>query len=157
MKKFLLFLSLSAILFSSSGCLKNDRMCTPKPVESEQAQIVSYANANGINATRHSSGLYYEIVNSGSGQTPDANSRIFIKYIGKLTNGSIFDQKDDHTQTGWVLSSLIPGWQIGVPLIQKGGKIKLIIPSALAYGCQSIRTIPADAILYFEIELVDVQ
>ena len=60
------------------------------------------------------------------------------------------------TQTGWTLGSLIPGWQIGLPLIQKGGEIKLIVPSSLAYGCGS-GPLPPNSVLYFDIHLVDVQ
>ena len=157
MKKFVLFLFLGSILLNYTGCVKSPDVCTPKTVESEEAQILAYANANSIITTRHSSGLYYQIISAGSGTTPNPNSRIFIRYVGKLMNGVIFDQKDDHTQTGWTLGTLIAGWQFGVPLIQKGGKIRLIIPSALAYGCQANGPIPANSILYFEIELIDVQ
>jgi len=52
---------------------------------------------------------------------------------------------------------VISGWQIGIPLIQKGGFIKLIIPSALGYGCRGTGPIPGDAIIYFDIQLLDVQ
>jgi len=51
---------------------------------------------------------------------------------------------------------LIAGWQIGLPLIHKGGEIKLIVPSSLAYGCGN-GPLPANSILYFDIHLVDVQ
>jgi hypothetical protein len=67
-----------------------------------------------------------------------------------------FDQQADSSKTGWILGSLIPGWQIGLPLIHKGGEIKLIVPSSLAYGCGN-GPLPANSILYFDIHLVDVQ
>jgi FKBP-type peptidyl-prolyl cis-trans isomerase FkpA len=73
-----------------------------------------------------------------------------------LLDGRVFDQQADATKTGWVLGSLIAGWQIGLPLIQKGGEIKLIIPSSLGYGCDN-GALPPNSILYFDIHLVDVQ
>jgi len=72
-----------------------------------------------------------------------------------LLDGTTFDQQTDASKTGWPLGSLIAGWQIGLPLIQKGGKIKLIVPSSLAYGCGG--NLPANSILYFDVHLVDVQ
>jgi FKBP-type peptidyl-prolyl cis-trans isomerase len=159
MKKIVAALSLSFTLIFTGGCLKSSdsNTCTPKTVQSEQAQIVAYAAANGITATAHSTGLYYQVTNTGSGATPTLSSKVFVTYTGKLTNGTVFDSQTNATLTGWTLGSLIAGWQIGIPLIQKGGSIKLIVPSSMAYGCQGVGTIPANSILYFEITLVDVQ
>lgn len=149
-----LFWILAVLGFTATGCLKDDS-CNPKSVDSEQAAILAYASANSINPTRHSSGLYYEVVNPGSGTTPTLASTVSVRYTGKLTNGTVFD-----TQTGtpvtFPLNGVIPGWQIGIPLIAKGGVIRLIIPSALAYGCTGVGSIPPNSILYFDVTLVDV-
>lgn len=158
MKAFYLVFLGGVILFSQAGCLKSSssQACTPATVSSEEPAIIAYASANGINTTRHSSGLYYEIISPGSGAAPSANSRVFVTYIGKLLDGSVFDQQTNADQTGWVLGSLIAGWQIGLPLIQEGGEIKLIVPSSLAYGCGN-GPLPPNSILYFDVRLVDVQ
>jgi FKBP-type peptidyl-prolyl cis-trans isomerase FkpA len=144
---------LVAILVLSS-CLK-DNSCTSKSVDSEKAAILAYASANSIVATAHPSGFYYEIINAGSGPTPNVNSTVSARYTGKLLNGTVFDSQTVNP-ISFVLGNTIAGWQLGLPLIQKGGTIKLIIPSSLAYGCTGRGTIPADAILYFEVNLVDV-
>jgi len=158
MKIFFLALLTVAILLSQSGCQKKSSAssCTPASVASEEPTILAYAANNGIFATRHSSGLYYEIISQGNGATPSVNSKVFVTYTGKLLDGRVFDQQADSSKTGWVLGSLIAGWQIGLPLIQKGGEIKLIIPSSLAYGCDDSR-LPANSILYFDVHLADVQ
>ncbi|MBL7723577.1 MAG: FKBP-type peptidyl-prolyl cis-trans isomerase [Chitinophagaceae bacterium] len=155
MKKFILFLSVSGFLMFSSGCLK-DNSCNAKSVESEQAAIVNYALANGITATAHSSGLYYEVVTAGTGPAPNLNSTVSVRYVGKLLNGTVFDTQAG-TPVTFPVNQVIPGWQLGLPLVQEGGTIKLIVPSSLAYGCTGYGSIPGDAILYFEIDLVDVQ
>jgi len=158
MKTFFLVFLGGVILFSQTGCLKSSssQSCTPATVASEEPAIIAYASANGINTTRHSSGLYYEIISPGSGATPSVNSKVFVTYVGKLLDGSVFDQQANADHTGWVLGTLIAGWQIGLPLIHKGGEIKLIVPSSLAYGCGAA-ALPANSILYFDIHLVDVQ
>jgi FKBP-type peptidyl-prolyl cis-trans isomerase FkpA len=158
MKTFFLVFLAAVILVSQDSCLKSSSSssCTPASVASEEPTILAYAANNGILGNHHSSGLYYEIISTGSGPTPTLNSTIFVTYTGKLLDGSIFDQQADSSKTGWVLGSLIPGWQIGLPLIQKGGEIKLIIPSSLGYGCDDSR-LPANSILYFDIHLLDVK
>ena len=157
MKKTISILFLSLLLTGAGSCIK-DTGCQDKTVQSEQAAILAYATANGITATAHSSGLYYEITNPGSGATANLNSTVRVNYVGKyVSNGTIFDQTTVATgPVSFVLGSVIPGWQLGIPLIQKGGSIKLIIPSSFAYGCAGRGSIPSNAILYFEIELLDV-
>lgn len=149
-----LFGLLTLLAFTAAGCLKDDS-CNPKSVESEQSAILAYASANGITATRHSSGLYYEVINPGSGTPPTLLSTVSVRYTGKLTNGTVFDSQTG-TPVTFPLNGVIPGWQIGIPLISKGGVIRLIIPSALAYGCTGIGSIPPNSILYFDVTLVDV-
>jgi FKBP-type peptidyl-prolyl cis-trans isomerase FkpA len=153
-----LLLVTGVLVMLLSGCVKKEQGCTPVSPSAEEPQITAYASANGITAVKHSSGIYYQIIDSGTGATPTLTSKVYINYVGKLLNGTTFDQSDNPANTGWTLGSLIEGWQIGLPLIKKGGKIKLIIPSSLAYGCNGAgNTIPPNAVLYFYIELVDVQ
>jgi FKBP-type peptidyl-prolyl cis-trans isomerase len=150
----------SAFVFIFSGCLKgsNPAPCTNKTPQSEAAAIQAYATAKGYNMSAHSSGLYYQIVDPGAGAVPLPSSKVFVTYIGRLiSSDAVFDQQNNSTLTGWVLETLIPGWQFGLPLIAEGGTIRLIVPSALAYGCNGRAVIPGDAVLFFEIELVDVQ
>lgn len=147
--------SLIAMALLSAGCLK-DTTCNGKSIESQDAEMQSFASNNGITATKHPTGMYYQIMNPGSGPTPSATSTLFVKYTGKLTNGTIFDQQTSNP-VSLRLEQVIPGWKIGLPLIQKGGSIKLIVPSAMGYGCSSVGPIPPNSVLYFEIELVDVQ
>ena len=156
MKKFNLFLVFPLIVVICAGCNK-DKSCKPNPVAKEVDQIQAYASANGITATAHSSGLYYEIINMGSGPKANASSKISITYTGKYMNGKVFDEQLTPNVKLWDLNGLIQGWVIGVPLIGEGGHIKLIVPSSLAYGCAQYYDIPGNSVLFFDIHLVDVQ
>ena len=154
MKRTILILLVSSLLFSGIGCIKNDE-CQDKTVESEQATILAYASANSIIGTAHSSGIYYQVISPGSGPTPSLTSQVSVRYTGKLLDGTVFDSQTG-TPVSFQLGGTIPGWQIGLQLIQKGGVIKLIIPSSLAYRCSGYAGIPGNAILFFEVQLVDV-
>lgn len=156
MKKPILFLLLPIIISVYTGCSKDD--CEPQPPAKEISQIQAYATANGINAIAHSSGLYYEIIDMGPGPKASASSKIAITYTGKLMDGQVFDQQPiANTDKPWSLNGLIQGWIIGIPLINEGGHIKLIVPSSLAYGCEQYYDIPGNSVLFFDIHLVDVQ
>lgn len=140
---------------SFSGCAKEEKGCTPVDPQVEETQIINYAIANGMTVVKHPSGMFYQIIDAGTGLSPTTNATIKAIYTGKLLNGTIFDYETMEA----TLSGLIEGWQIGMPLIKKGGKIKLIIPSALAYGCNgnSNKKIGANQVLFYDITLVDVK
>jgi FKBP-type peptidyl-prolyl cis-trans isomerase FkpA len=156
---FLLFITL--YLFScskkSSGCsFQNDDIIAPS---SEQAMVKAYLDSMGItSAVLNSSGFYYLIVNVGSTTKPGLCSSVTVTYTGQLTNGTIFDQETDVIYT---LGSLIDGWKKGLPLIDNGGEIKLYVPPSLGYGSNAVNTgsvlIPANSILIFDIQLLNVQ
>ena len=155
MRTLALFFVLLPLMFLELRCAKNN--CTPNAPSSEAPMMQAFATANGITATVHPSGLYYEIIDPGSGATATTNSYIYITYVGKFLDGNTFDQQSNSASTGWKLGNLIEGWKVGIPLIQKGGRIKLIVPSSMAYGCAGYRVIPGNSPLYFDISLVDVQ
>ncbi|HEY0897924.1 MAG TPA: FKBP-type peptidyl-prolyl cis-trans isomerase, partial [Sphingobacteriaceae bacterium] len=105
---------------------------------------------------RHETGLYYQIIAPGSGELVyNANTRITVKYTGRFLNGEIFDQ--GNLSSIALGDRLISGWQIGVPLIQKGGKIRILIPSVYGYGPSAAGPIPPNSVLDFDIELIDAQ
>lgn len=142
---------------SLSSCMKSDDFDPARQAELDEALIVKFIADNKITAIKHSSGVYYQIISSGSGsKTYSATTQVTAKYTGRLLNGSIFDQTTSQPLS-FPLGNVIVGWQIGVPLIQKGGKIRLIIPSQYGYGNNPAGKIPANSVLDFDIELVDVQ
>lgn len=119
---------------------------------------MAYAASNGLTDVQsHSSGLYYQIVNPGSGASATADSYIKITYVGKFLDGEIFDQQSSANTTAWPLAGLIEGWRIGIPLIKEGGHIRLLVPSALAYGCEGRGVISGNTPLFFDVQLVDVE
>lgn len=145
----------SAALLVLGSCSK-DTFDPEKQAATDDSLIVDFIAKNNIPATKHSSGLYYQVITVGSGKTATAASTVSVNYEGKLLNGSQFDKSTNAIT--FPLTNVIPGWTIGVPLVTAGGSIRLIIPSALAYGNQSPGAgIPKNAVLDFTIELINVQ
>jgi len=95
----------------------------------------------------------------GTGAEAKSGDKVKVHYTGKLTNGTQFDSsvgKDPFTFT-IDKGEVIKGWDQGVAGMKVGGKRKLTIPYALAYGEQGKPpTIPPKATLLFDIELLGV-
>lgn len=156
MKKIILLLTALIPLLLIQGCLKNKNECLAKTVQSEEAAMQAYAATIGMAYIRHPAGLYYQITNQGSGTAVTSNSRVSVIYTGKLLDGTVFDQATTAT-VPYPVSGFITGWQYGLPFLNKSGTIRLLIPSSLAYGCKVVGTIPANSVLYFDVQVVDVQ
>ena len=119
--------------------------------------IDEYLNANQIVAEKHDSGLRYVVTENGGGEKPNLGDSLFVSYTGKfLENGEIFDSSETFT---FVLGrGVIQGWSTGFGLLSKGDKATLYIPSTMAYGERGYpRAIPPNAILVFDVELVDLK
>jgi FKBP-type peptidyl-prolyl cis-trans isomerase FkpA len=152
MMKQLALIALASILFFS--CKKEEQLMT----------IDEYITKKGLTSSvqKDNRGFYYKIDQAGSGTAPTISSKVTLFYKGYLTNGTVFDQtgSTSNFESGnpvtFPLNQLIPGWQIGVPLIKPGGKITLYLPPSLGYGAYGAGSIPGNAALIFEISLVAV-
>lgn len=123
-------------------------------------KLIEAAIINGKTDVKENvEGVYYSILKEGTGKAIIVTDTVVAYYKGYLfSDGLVFDQTKDKPAT-FPLNRLIKGWQVGLTSSCKvGGKIKLVIPSDLAY---SVRTraakIPPNSILVFEIEVVDVK
>ena len=142
------------MLLVLSAC-NNDDEPSVNQAEVDKEIIEQYIADNNLNATEHPSGLFYVIEETGSGGSPNLNDNVTVEYKGYLTNGSVFDQTNANQPRSFPLRNLIPGWQIGIPLLEKGGEGLFLIPSELGYGDRQVSDIPANSVLIFEIKLVD--
>ena len=104
------------------------------------------------------SGLQYQIIEPGEGEHPKASDSVTVHYRGTLLDGTEFDSSHKRGQPAtFPLTGVIAGWTEGVQLIKPGGKIKLFIPSTLAYGDRGAPpTIKSGAALIFDIDLISI-
>lgn len=146
-----------------SNALQNPILPPFSDIDStEQSQLDAYLIQKAIeskqtDANQFKDGLYFTLMkNSSRSELVHMTDTVSIYYKGYvLGTNVVFDQTTNETRT-FPLGRLIRGWQIGLENTHIGDKIKLLIPSGLAY---SIRTrspkIPPNSILVFEIETVD--
>lgn len=151
-----LFLALTPTLVLAA-CTSSDN-----PVSSQSAMQNPPAHpaATG-NAHTTSSGLVIETLATGSGPAAVAGNKVSVHYTGWLTNGTKFDSSRDRNEPfrfNLGAGEVIQGWDEGVRGMQPGGKRKLTIPAELAYGARGAGgVIPPNAVLVFEVELLDLQ
>jgi FKBP-type peptidyl-prolyl cis-trans isomerase FklB len=104
------------------------------------------------------SGLQYKILEEGNNVMPAPEDTVEVHYLGTLIDGTKFDSSYDRGETATLaLNRFIPGWVEGIQKIGEGGKIKLFIPSELAYQDQAMGEIKPGSTLVFEVELVSVK
>lgn len=145
MRNLLLFLLLSTTLLS---CKKEE-----KQAEADEQTIIDYMKDNGLTGVRTSSGVYVVIDNPGTGPACGSTSTVKVGYTGSYTNHEVFESTPSAT---FNLSSVIKGWQEGIPYFLEGGSGKLLIPSAAAYGPQGNGPIPGNTVLIFDVTLIEV-
>jgi FKBP-type peptidyl-prolyl cis-trans isomerase len=107
------------------------------------------------------SGLKYNDDQVGSGASPQQGQRVSVHYTGWLTDGTKFDSSRDRGQPFQFTigrGEVIKGWDEGVASMKVGGKRKLTIPPELGYGARGAGgVIPPNAVLVFDVELLDVK
>jgi FKBP-type peptidyl-prolyl cis-trans isomerase FkpA/FKBP-type peptidyl-prolyl cis-trans isomerase FklB len=109
-------------------------------------------------AQKTASGLVYQELKAGTGESPKATDKVKVHYKGTLINGTVFDSSIDRGQPAtFGLNQVIKCWTEGVQMMKVGGKAKLICPSDIAYGDQGHPpTIPPGSTLVFEVELLEI-
>lgn len=115
--------------------------------------IKKFLKENGAKIT--DSGLAYKILNPGNKKRATLNDDVMVHYHGTFIDGKVFDSSIDAKEKAILpMKSIIKGWQEALRLIGEGGKIKIVVPSDLAYGDMgSPPTIPGGSTLIFEITL----
>lgn len=118
-------------------------------------EIAVAVKTGKIDTTGSIESVYYHILQQGTGDFVAVTDTVTVHYKGSLlTDGSIFDQTRDNPAT-FPLRRLIRGWQLALPKCRVGGKVRVIIPSAQAYGIRTrSKDIPPNSVLVFDIEVV---
>ena len=139
------------VVFSFSACNKEKKV-----LEKNIEEIEQYISDNDLGSQgtveKTESGLHYIVTKEGDGNFPTVSNTVKVNYKGYLINKQEFDANQN---IEFPLSNVIQGWQEGIPKFSKGGSGYLLIPSKLGYGSSGSGSIPGDAVLIFEIDLID--
>ena len=100
-------------------------------------------------------GLQYLVITNGTGPVPTPHDTVTVNYRGTLIDGTEFDSSYKRGQPAqFPVGGVIRGWTEALEKMPVGSKWKLFIPSELAYGENGNRSIPPNATLIFEVELL---
>ena len=126
--------------------------------EKDQQLIAEYLGKVQLKTQQTPEGVHYLIEKEGSSPHPSKQSKVRIRYTGSFLDGSVFSSSSQQPLEGELadLGNTLPFWSLIVPLLKKGGKGKFIIPSHLAFGDREVGTIPANSILVFDLELLEI-
>lgn len=103
------------------------------------------------------SGLQYEILEEGTGESPQEEDSVEVHYHGTLINGEVFDSSlERDVPASFAVNGVIKGWTEAIILMNVGSKWKLFIPSDLAYGESGNNSIGPNETLIFEVELIGI-
>ncbi len=107
--------------------------------------------------TTTASGLWHVDVKAGDGDAVPSGARVTVHYTGWLTDGTEFDSSVGRGKPAtFNINGVIRGWTEGVGSMKTGGKRFLVIPPEMAYGSQGRPSIPPNAVLVFEVELIEI-
>lgn len=111
-------------------------------------------------AKKTNTGIRYVILRPGNGEKPKPGEKVAVLYVGRLLNGTVFDQATEKEKAFTfrvAREQVIQGWDQILPMIQVGEKRLIIVPPELAYGTRGQPPkIPRNATLVFEIELLEI-
>lgn len=121
-----------------------------------EAFLTENAKREGIKVIE--SGLQYEVLESGKGDSPKASDNVEVHYTGKLIDGTVFDSSVERgVPASFGVTQVIPGWVEALQLMHEGDKWRLYIPSDLAYGPNGAGgVIGPNMTLIFDVELLRV-
>jgi FKBP-type peptidyl-prolyl cis-trans isomerase FklB len=132
-----------------------ERITAAKGAKGKEFQT-AFAAEEGVKTTE--SGLMYQVLTAGKGDSPKASDKVKVNYRGTLIDGTEFDssyKRGEPAQFG--VNRVIPGWTEALQLMKPGDKWKLVIPSELAYGERGAgQMIGPNETLIFEVELLEV-
>ncbi len=145
----------NAILQSHQQKLMNKTL----EANSEAGKSFLAENAKREVVITTASGLQYEVLSEGDGDSPKATDEVTVHYHGTLIDGSVFDSSIERGQPAtFPVNGVIPGWVEALQLMSPGAKYKLFIPSDLAYGERGAgQMIGPNTTLIFEVELISIK
>ncbi|HWN41809.1 MAG TPA: FKBP-type peptidyl-prolyl cis-trans isomerase, partial [Thermoanaerobaculia bacterium] len=127
-----------------------------KNMQESQAYLDQNKAKAGVKTT--ASGLQYEVLAEGSGESPKPTDKVTVHYRGTLPDGKVFDSSYDRNEPAtFPVNGVIPGWIEALQLMKPGAKYRLVIPPALAYAERGAgNDIGPNQVLIFDVELISV-
>jgi FKBP-type peptidyl-prolyl cis-trans isomerase len=124
--------------------------------EKEQGAPYLAKMAKEKGATKTASGAIVIPLKEGTGAAPAATDKVKVHYTGTLISGRVFDSSVQRGPAEFPLNQVIKCWTEALQKMKVGGKARIVCPSDIAYGPGGNAAIPGNAVLTFEVELLDI-
>ncbi len=133
---------------------KSAEKAAAREKETGAAYLAKTSKEKGAKKT--ASGAIVITEKEGTGASPTAADKVKVNYTGTLVSGRVFDSTAQRGPAEFPLGSVIKCWTESLQLMKVGGKAKVVCPSEIAYGAGGNAGIPGNAVLTFQIELLDI-
>lgn len=155
MRSFLKYTFTTVLLISVlTGCDKEYESIE----EVDERKIQSYITAQNLTLVKDSSGIYYQVLNPGTGEAPKNSEVVYYTYTAKSVDGKVYFTSDSYAFSTNFLGYVRPeGWRLALNKINKGGKIRVVFPSTLGFGRNPTNGIEGNEVLDSELELFNNQ
>lgn len=151
--------SMQAVMMRFSQMIQEEQQAeTAVAAERNQAEGAEFmaTNAAKTGVTTTESGLQYEVLREGDGPRPTVTDQVTIHYKGTLVDGTEFDSSYGGDPATFGVTGVIAGFSEALQLMPVGSQYRFVIPGELGYGPQGSGSIPPNATLIFEIELLEI-
>jgi FKBP-type peptidyl-prolyl cis-trans isomerase len=136
------------------------------PTAAANPPTTATSTTNTTSNASSSTQVQAQDVTVGTGTAATPGSIVAVLYVGKLSDGTVFDSSASHGNTplSFTLGAqgLIPGFQIGVNGMKVGGERLMAIPATFGYGTTDVKDstgkviIPANSTIVFDVKLISV-
>jgi FKBP-type peptidyl-prolyl cis-trans isomerase len=145
-----------AIMKMQRKFMEKQREEGKKNAETGKKFLEDNKKKEGVKTTE--SGLQYKVITAGKGKKPSKDSVVKVHYKGTLIDGSEFDSSYTRNKPAeFSVTGVIKGWTEALMMMKQGAKWQLFIPPELGYGSSPRPKIPANSVLIFEVELLEVK
>jgi len=160
-----IFFTISTIFIATScldGIDENPYPRTPELEESELNEALQKLVAEGYDIDTTNLGIYYIVNEEGEGPLAKAGDTLSLEYTGYFFGGQVFDASAYHYEDSiWKFvfkeMNLIPGFEDGISIMNKGAGIEMIIPSQYAYGAYGYGPVGPYTTILFSAKLHDLE
>ncbi len=136
---------------------QNDaQLISQKREAAQQEYLADFQKEKGVKVLDN--GAMIKLSRAGKGKAPKADSSVTVHYTGTLIDGTKFDSSRDRGEAAtFGLSQVVPCWTKALQQMKPGARAKVVCPADTAYGNRPVGPIPANSVLVFDIELLEVK
>lgn len=149
--------AVAALALSACGRTAEAPVQDPAAIKAAQDFLIENGKKEGVVTTP--TGLQYKVVKSGptNGKAPDSNDLVRVHYEGTLLDGTVFDSSFERgAPVVFSPDQVVPGWTEALQMMKPGDEWLLYVPPALGYGDNQAGAIPANSVLVFRLQVLDV-